>query len=275
MDADVGASLAGRPRVVVSAWVSVDGRMTLGRQRRLLDEDTSRVWRSLQPASAAGLAEAREAHMRELHRPGAVLEGSGSFVVDGAESLTDLPADTSPGSDLDRDYLPSEVPERPGHESWFAVVDSRGRVPWEITHVGGADLLILVARSTPAAYKAFLRQQGICYLVAGEDRVDLDLALRRMHEELGILCVVSEAGGGLNGALLRAGLVDELQLLVVPALIGGASTPALFDGPELLANEYPTRLRLLSARTEADGMIWLSYEVDRTSNTNADTDGIR
>lgn len=230
----------------------------------------------MQPASAVGLARARRAHLRELHRPGAVLGGSGSFAgVDGAGPLSDLPADTSPRADLYSDHLPSEVLGRPGHQSWVAVVDSRGRVRWDITSVEGADLLVLVARSTPAAYLAFLRERQICYLVAGEDRVDLNLVLRRMHEQLGITCVVSEAGGGLNGALLRAGVVDELQLLVFPALIGGAGTPSLFDGPELRVDEFPTRLRLLSVRTETDGMVWLSYEVDRRPATNVETEGVQ
>ena len=59
----------------------------------------------------------------------------------------------------------------------------------------------------------------------------------------------------------RAGLVDELQLLVAPALIGGRDTPSMFDGPELADGEPPTRLRLLTVHAEADGMLWLRYEV--------------
>jgi hypothetical protein len=90
---------------------------------------------------------------------------------------------------------------------------------------------------TPAPYLAFLRAERIPYLVVGEDRVDLTAALRRMADRLGVTCVVSKAGGGLNGALLRAGLVDELQIVMVPGLIGGKLTPALFDGPELTVGE--------------------------------------
>ena len=59
--------------------------------------------------------------------------------------------------------------------------------------------------------------------------------------------MVSEAGGEFNGALLRAGLVDEIQLLVLPAVVGGLGTPALSDGSRLLSGERPTSLRLLSS----------------------------
>lgn len=73
--------------------------------------------------------------------------------------------------------------------------------------------------------------------------------------------MVSAAGGGLNGALLRAGLVDEIQLLVLPAVVGGQSTPTSFDGAELADGQSPTRLRLLSTHAECDGTLWLRYEV--------------
>jgi riboflavin biosynthesis pyrimidine reductase len=84
-----------------------------------------------------------------------------------------------------------------------------------------------------------------------------------MQVRLGVSCVLSTAGGGLNGALLREGLVDEIQLLVLPAVIGGLGTPTVFDGTVLGDHELPTRLRLLSAQTEPDGMLWLRYEVIR------------
>jgi 2,5-diamino-6-(ribosylamino)-4(3H)-pyrimidinone 5'-phosphate reductase len=45
-----------------------------------------------------------------------------------------------------------------------------------------------------------------------------------MGDLLGARCVVSHAGGDLNGALLRAGLVDELHVVTVPALVDGLGT---------------------------------------------------
>jgi riboflavin biosynthesis pyrimidine reductase len=75
---------------------------------------------------------------------------------------------------------------------------------------------------------------------------------------------VSEAGGGLNGALLRAGLVDELHLVLLPTLIGGHATPATFDGPPLAAEDLPTPLRLLDSHVSADDTVWLHYQVDRS-----------
>jgi riboflavin biosynthesis pyrimidine reductase len=86
-----------------------------------------------------------------------------------------------------------------------------------------------------------------------------------MRSRLGVTSVVSTGGGGLNGALLRAGLVDEIHLIVLPAAVGGGGTPGVFDGPALADGESPTRLRLLSSRTEAGGTLSLRYEVVRSS----------
>ena len=56
-------------------------------------------------------------------------------------------------------------------------------------------------------------------------RMHLSVALEKIQGLLRARCVVSKGGGGINGALLRAGLVDELQMLWYPPVIGGAGTP--------------------------------------------------
>ena len=71
------------------------------------------------------------------------------------------------------------------------------------------------------------------------------------------------AGLWAEAGVVGAGLVDEIQVLILPAAIGGLGTPTLFDGPELADGESPTRLRLLFAHGETDGMLWLRYEVIR------------
>ncbi|MEO0433105.1 MAG: dihydrofolate reductase family protein, partial [Cyanobacteria bacterium J06656_5] len=45
----------------------------------------------------------------------------------------------------------------------------------------------------------------------------------------GVTVVRVDSGGTLNGVLLRAGLVDELHLLVHPTLVGGTSQKTFFN----------------------------------------------
>jgi riboflavin biosynthesis pyrimidine reductase len=99
-------------------------------------------------------------------------------------------------------------------------VDARGRVAWAHKGDKQTSLLVIASHSTPLPYLAHLRQQRIPYLLAGTRRVDLREALSKIRTQLGATCLVSEAGDGLNGALLRAGLVDEIHIITVPALIG-------------------------------------------------------
>jgi dihydrofolate reductase len=64
---------------------------------------------------------------------------------------------------------------------------------------------------------------------------------------------LSVGGPGLAGHALAAGLVDELQLFLVPAVVGGG-TQALPDGVRL-------DLDLLDERRFASGVIYLRYRV--------------
>ncbi len=64
---------------------------------------------------------------------------------------------------------------------------------------------------------------------------------------------ISVGGPGLAAAAIRAGLVDELRLLVVPVLVGGG-TPAL----PLQARHA---LELLDERRFGGGVVYLRYRV--------------
>jgi 2,5-diamino-6-(ribosylamino)-4(3H)-pyrimidinone 5'-phosphate reductase len=243
-----------RPRVIVSVIASADGRVTLSRAERLLDEGPSRRWSAAWPPDTGELLAQRSAAIERRHHPTVVLEGSGTFVADDAGSL-DLPATGTAAEELWTDFLPRHSAR------WFVVVDGRGRVAWTHKGEGETSLLVVTSRSTPLPYLAYLRREQIPYVVAGVDRVDLVAALVKIRERLGAECVVSEAGGGLNGALLRAGLVDELHVMTIPALVGGLGTPSIMDGPPLEAGSVPVELRTVDVKVGAHGTIWAHYEV--------------
>jgi len=238
----------------VSVTATADGRVTLSRMERLLDDGPNLRWKATWPPDAGELLTRRAAAIEQRHHPTVVLEGSGTFVADDAGSLH-LPDTSVPADVLWTDFLPCRSAR------WFAVVDARGRVAW--THKGDEEtsLLVIASRSTPLPYLARLRQERIPYLLAGARRVNLTSALAKIRTQLGVRCLVSEAGGGLNGALLRAGLVDELHIITVPALIGGLGTPSIMDGPPLEPGSLPEQLRVIDVQVGAHGTIWAHYEV--------------
>ena len=246
-----------RPRVVICTSASVDGRVTLAPDVLLLYGDER--WQAV-----AGSSDMFD-WLKFTHKPQATLEGSGSFVLAGTEPEP-LPAVEGDRDLLYKDFLPDAVIQRPGHQGWFTAVDGRGRIRWAYKEWpdeawAGWHLLVLAAHRTPPEYLAYLRREDIPYLIAGDERVDLRRALEKMGDRLGVECVISTAGGRLNGALLRAGLVDEINVELFPAIIGGRETPSLFDAPALQPNEWPTRLEMISTRVQDDGNVWLRYRV--------------
>lgn len=103
------------------------------------------------------------------------------------------------------------------------VLDSQLRIPLEARVLQGGGALIYTA-AQHAEKSAVLRDLGVevVMLPDAAGRVDLvamlrDLARRGCNE------LLVEAGSTLNGALLRAGLVDELLLYLAPQLLGDAA----------------------------------------------------
>ncbi|CAN5741976.1 pyrimidine reductase family protein [soil metagenome] len=86
----------------------------------------------------------------------------------------------------------------------------------------------------------------------GDDGVDLAQALSWLHQ-CGVRTVLAEGGPGLNGQLVAAGLVDELDVSIAPLLVGGDSA-RLAHGP----TAGPTPLDLAHL-WEADGMLFARY----------------
>ena len=108
--------------------------------------------------------------------------------------------------------------------SLLVVPDSRGRVRnWHVLRKAPfwRDMLALCSSTTPETYLEYLTQRHIEYIIAGDDHVDMREALEILNTKFGIKTVLLDSGGILNGVLLRAGLVNELSLLVHPILVGG------------------------------------------------------
>lgn len=102
------------------------------------------------------------------------------------------------------------------------VVDSQLRMPLGARILSGGTVIYTAA--TDSAKRAQLQARGVeVPIMAGADgQVDLAGMLRDLAQR-GINEVLVEAGRTLNGALLKAGLVDELVLYLAPQLLGDAA----------------------------------------------------
>jgi diaminohydroxyphosphoribosylaminopyrimidine deaminase/5-amino-6-(5-phosphoribosylamino)uracil reductase len=103
------------------------------------------------------------------------------------------------------------------------VLDSQLRMPLGARVLSGGNTLIYTVRRDEQKI-ALLQDRGatVTAMPDGNGQVDLAAMLRDLAQR-GCNEVLVEAGSALNGALLRAGLVDELLLYVAPQLLGDAA----------------------------------------------------
>ena len=94
--------------------------------------------------------------------------------------------------------------------------------------------------------------------VPGPDERTLDFVagLERLRDRYGVRTLLLEGGPTLLGAMLEAGVVDELFLALAPVIAGGPE-PSIVEGPPMPS---PLRLDLLSLMKE-DAFLFARYAV--------------
>jgi riboflavin biosynthesis pyrimidine reductase len=94
-------------------------------------------------------------------------------------------------------------------------------------------------------------------LAAGQDTVDLALAVRELRERFGLAHLLCEGGPVLTTSLIAAGLADELCLNLAPTLIGGGHHTRLLGDLPIRADLEPT------AVYADEGVLFLRYALSR------------
>jgi riboflavin biosynthesis pyrimidine reductase len=157
-------------------------------------------------------------------------------------------------------------------ENWFArretqaygvVLDFSGKIAWGRSDIGGDPIVAVLSRQVSDAHLAGLRDEGVSYVFAGDTEPDLGLVLEILNRELGVKRLLLEGGGSANGAFLRAGLVDELSLVLCPAVDGAKGAPSVFDsGEPLTGPTAPVESMTLESSNVLDGgVVWLRYRL--------------
>lgn len=143
---------------------------------------------------------------------------------------------------------------RPGQR--IGVVSARGSVDTgSELFTSGSGFLVLPEDGPPTP-------AGIDVVRAGRGAVDLAAALRRLDTVVPDVAFVQVEGGAhLNGALLDAGCLDELDLSSAPALVGGASGRMVAGAAESLRS-----FRLVHVLVDDDGYLFTRWlHPDRTA----------
>ncbi|ACL60960.1 dihydrofolate reductase family protein [Methylobacterium nodulans] len=233
-----------RPKIICHMVSSVDGRLLVGR------------WTPPAKGIEAGLLH------RHYEEVAGCLNGEGWIV--GRTTMAEI----AKGKPRTLAAIPAElrgthVADRKGRDLAVAI-DPHGKVHYGQDDVGGDHVVAVLGEGVTDAYLAELREDGVSYLFAGPDGHDLAGAMATLGEVFGVGTLLLEGGGAINGAFLKAGLIDEVSLLVHPAIDGLAGVPSIFDyrgAPD----EKPAAGRALRHfRTETldGGTVWLRYRVE-------------
>lgn len=82
------------------------------------------------------------------------------------------------------------------------------------------------------AHPAFLVKEDNLHIIM-QDTLDLAGALEILKEDYGCSRLTVQSGGTLNGLFLRKKLLDYIDIVVAPILIGGKDTATLIDGASI------------------------------------------
>ena len=196
-----------RPRVIVHMTTSVDGRVKIRRWSRI---DTDSL-----------VEKAYEAVHDRL---------AGDAWMCGRVTMAGY-AQGEPPAAYDGPPVPREDFVAKSDAQGYAIgLDAHARMNWGARHdITGDHVVMILTEAASDAHLDALRRAGVSYLFGGADRIDLALVLDKLAARFGIRRLLVEGGGRINGSFLYAGLVDELSLLLAPAVDGLIGAPALFD----------------------------------------------
>jgi riboflavin biosynthesis pyrimidine reductase len=139
--------------------------------------------------------------------------------------------------------------------------DAKGVLRFQENEVDGDHVVVLVTDRVSDDYLAHLQSAGISYLFCGKKEIDLHIALQKLGKVFKLRKLMLQGGGKFNGAMLKAGLVDEISHLTVPVADGGLGISSFFDIPGEPPKKAAATLRLLSHKQLRGGVIWARYKV--------------
>lgn len=125
----------------------------------------------------------------------------------------------------------------------FVVIDN--------SHLTEQGVRYLCARSkefvlvtSNADHPAFHMKADNLHIIC-QDKLSLPDALAKLKSEYGCRRITIQSGGTLNGLFLREKLLDYIDIVIAPVLIGGKDTSTLIDGRSLLSEEELSQLGVL------------------------------
>ncbi|WP_158808901.1 dihydrofolate reductase family protein [Beijerinckia sp. L45] len=149
-------------------------------------------------------------------------------------------------------------------ERYAIGLDAHGKMNWGTRNdITGDHVVMVLTESVSDAHLDALRRAGVSYIFGGRDAIDVARVLGILGTTFGIKRLLVEGGGRINGSFLKAGAIDEISLLLAPAVDGLVGTPTVFDytGEPDDATAKRLAVKLVSTEVLDGGIVWLRHTV--------------
>ena len=146
-------------------------------------------------------------------------------------------------------------------DGYNVVVDTHGTLLWESNMINDCPLVMVTSEQVAKEYLAYLDAKNISWIAAGTDKIDLAKVVEILNQEFQVERIGVVGGGNINAGFLKAGLLDEISIVLAPGIDGRGGMTASFDG--LPSDTEPVQLELRKVSSYDNGVIWLRYGVKK------------
>lgn len=243
------------PKIICHMITSVDGRLYPDR------------W-SAGPDVTEGLAGADMT---------SVYEGAASHFADaagwivGRTTMAEYAASVSehaPAAERTDGSMPAAFVGDRQQRKLAVVFDPHGKLHYEESGLPtGEHLVAVLSPKVGDAYLESLRRVGVSYVFAADDEHPLASGLVALEKTFDARMLLLEGGGVINGAFLKAGLINELSIVVYPAIDGLSGVSSIFEYKGA-PGEKPAQdqhLKFIACEPLAGGAMWLRYAVQKNN----------
>ena len=142
----------------------------------------------------------------------------------------------------------------------FVILDNHHLTEHGIRYFCAKSEQFVLITSNPG-HPAFCVTEDNLHIIYGETLAN---ALVRLKCDYGCESLTVQSGGTVNGLFLREKLIDYVDIVVAPVLVGGKDTPTLIDGESLSSADELAgvgALKLTDCSVLSDSYVRLRYQV--------------
>src|ERR1700677_2329827 len=168
-------------------------------------------------------------HASDLFETTAASFGIGAWLV-GTTTMDEFDGRKTPLPRAPKSFKRGDHIAKPKAKTLGIGADAKGVLRFQESEVGGDHVVLLVTERVSNDYLAHLQAAGVSYLFCGKQKIDLSTALRKLGSAFKLRKLMLQGGGKFNGAMLQAGLVDEISHITVPVADGSRDVATMFHG---------------------------------------------